>query len=70
MECKQKKLTATGCDLRGANFFRTSLEGLDLSRCDMEGITVSESLGELKGLTVGAHQTVGLVKLLGVRVEG
>ncbi len=69
MECKLDKWTAAKCDLAGVSFFRTPLKGLDLSTCDIDGITVSETFSELRGLAVGAHQTVELIRLLGVRVE-
>ena len=46
------------------------MKGVDLSTCDIEGITVSETFSELRGLTVGAHQTVGLARILGIKVEG
>ena len=70
MECKLSKWSAAKCDLTGVSFFRTPLKGLDLSTCDIEGITVSETFSELRGLTVGAHQTVGLARILGIKVEG
>ena len=69
MECRLNQWTAGGCDLTGASFFRTSLKGVDLSTCGIDAITVSETFSELKGLTVGAHQTVGLARLLGIKVE-
>ena len=70
MECKLNRWTAGGCGLTGVSFFRTPLKDIDLSRCDIDGITVSETFSELRGLTVGAHQTVGLARLLGMKVEG
>ena len=66
--CKLKKLTAEGVDLSGVSFFHTPLSGLDFSTCGIEGLTVSESLSELRGLTIGAHQAIDLIKLLGVKV--
>ena len=69
MECRLDRWTAGGCDLSEVSFFRTPLKGVDLSTCAIDGITVSETFSELKGLTVGAHQTVGLAGLLGITVE-
>ena len=67
--CSLKKLTALDCGLSQVTFFRTRLDGLDLSTCTLEGLTLSQSLGELKGLTIAPHQAENLIKLLGVKIR-
>ena len=52
----------------GSDFFRTQLKGVDLSDCVIEGISVSESLQELKGATIDVTQASVLAGLLGVHV--
>ncbi len=56
-----------GCDLRGANFLRTSLNGQDLTACEIEGIALAGP--ELKGAKVTALQACELARLLGVIIE-
>lgn len=53
---------------QGADFFRTPLKGVDLSDCHIQGITVSESLQELRGMRINPGQAVDLVPLLGVEL--
>ena len=55
-------------DFQGADFFRTPLKGLDLSDCAIGGLTVSESLRELRGVTLNPAQAVELMPLLGVEL--
>ena len=50
------------------DFFRTPLKGMDFSDCALEGITVSESLGELRGMKINPAQAVDLIPLLGVQL--
>ncbi|MFQ7452112.1 MAG: hypothetical protein ACLRNQ_12615 [Flavonifractor plautii] len=38
---------------------------MDFSDCALEGITVSESLGELRGMKINPAQAVDLIPLLG-----
>ena len=57
-----------GSNFQGADFFRTPLKGLDLSDCQIQGITVSESLPELRGLKINPGQAVDLVPLMGVQL--
>ena len=49
-------------------FFRTPLKGVDFSDCALEGITVSESLGELRGMKINPAQAVDLIPLLGIQL--
>ena len=50
------------------DFFRTPLKGVDFSDCALEGITVSESLGELRGMKINPAQAVDLIPLLGIQL--
>lgn len=65
---KWKKVRLEKVVLSGAEFFRTSLKGVDLSDCEIDGITLSESLAELKGAKIGAHQAVDIARLAGVKI--
>ncbi len=47
------------------DFFRTPLKGVDFSDCALEGITVSESLGELRGMKINPAQAVDLIPCWG-----
>ena len=55
-DSKFKKLKFDQVDLTQAEFFHTSLKGVDLSGCLIEGITVSESFSELRGLKSTPHR--------------
>ena len=63
-----KKLKLKQVNLTRADFFRTSLSGVDLSECTIGGITVSDSLQELQGVKIDPMQAVDLVPLLGVKL--
>lgn len=52
----------------GADFFRTPLKGVDLSDCQIDGITVSESLQELRGVKINTVQAVDFARLLGAEI--
>jgi uncharacterized protein YjbI with pentapeptide repeats len=67
-EARLKRVTFDAVDLTRADFFRTSLKGVDLSGCTIDGISVSEDFHELKGAKVSPEQAVGLAMLLGVTI--
>ena len=67
-EARVGGLEPHGSNFQGADFFRTPLKGLDLSDCQIQGITVSESLQELRGLKINPGQAVDLVPLMGVQL--
>lgn len=54
------------CSLIGSAFFRTDLLGVDLSTCRIDGIVVSESMGELKGAKMDLYQSAEFVRKLGI----
>lgn len=57
------------CRLERAEFLHTSLNGQDLTGCDITGASFSGE-GELRGARVTALQACELAKLLGVIIEG
>ncbi len=67
-EVRFKNVTLAEVNFSGAEFFKTPLAGLDVSNCDINGILVSESFRELRGLRVSALQAMELARLLGVRI--
>ncbi len=64
----RKRTRFEGCDLTQADFFRTSLKGLDLSTCNIAGIAVSDTRTELRGMLIAPEQAIDLVGMLGVVV--
>lgn len=67
-ECRFKQLQLHGVNLEEVDFFKTSLKNLDLSRCEIRGISVSDSFRELAGVKIDAMQAVELALLLGVKI--
>lgn len=67
-EARVAGLEAHSTSFLGADFFRTPLKGVDLSDCQIQGITVSESLQELRGLRINPGQAVDLVPLMGIQL--
>lgn len=65
---KFNKLRFDQVNLTRAEFFHTPLKGVDLSGCIIEGITVSETFSELRGLKIDASQALDLALLLGVKI--
>ncbi|MEG1537263.1 MAG: pentapeptide repeat-containing protein [Clostridiales bacterium] len=68
-ESRLKKLKLQEINFSNTDFFRTALKDIDLSACTIEGIMVSDTFQELKGLKINSAQAVTLVHLLGVKVE-
>ena len=56
--------------LTGAELFRTSLTGMDLTSCTLDRIVLSETCRELKGALINAAQAAVVARILGIRVEG
>ena len=54
---------------RKASFFKTSLKNVDFSTCNIEEITISDTMEELRGIKVNMIQAVDLVKRLGIVVK-
>ena len=67
-EAKLKRLKLNKVNFSSADFFKTPLKGIDLSDCMIDGILVSDTYHELKGVMVNALQAAELIKILGVKV--
>lgn len=63
----RRKSRLDECDLTKADLFRTTLSGIDLSSCNVEGIGLSADRSELRGAIVSIEQAPELAALLGVR---
>ncbi len=68
-ETKLKKTSFHNVNLSGADFFKTPLKGQDLSSCIIEGIQVSDSFSELKGLKINLTQAADVAVLLGIKIS-
>lgn len=67
-QSRLRDLEALTCDFTQTAFFKTPLKGLDLTSSTIEGIQVSDTLGELRGARLDPFQAAGLMRLLGIEV--
>ena len=67
-ECVFKNLGFAECRIVGTNFFKTKLKGIDLSTCHVEGLVLSDTFAELRGVKIAPVQTAELAGLLGVEI--
>lgn len=65
-EAKFKKIRFDLVDLTRSDFFKTVLKGIDLSTCVIDGIMVSDTFREIKGVRLNAEQAVVIAQMLGV----
>lgn len=68
-ECRLKSFEFENSDLTRADFFKTSLKGLDLRSCRIDGIVLSDSLAELRGAVVDIYQAAALALKLGIEIK-
>lgn len=67
--CNVKNFTLGEVDFTGANFSRTLLSGVDLTKCELDGIAVTQGFVELKGAIVTSYQASRLAVLLGLIIQ-
>lgn len=65
-EMRLKKAAMEKTDLTGAELFRTSLAGMDLTACTLDRIVLSETCRELKGAVINAAQAAVVARILGI----
>ena len=54
-------------NLQEAQVFNTSLKGIDISECDILGISIG--LEDIKGAIIDTYQAVDLMYLIGVKIK-
>lgn len=67
-EVRFQKTVFSKVNFAKADFFKTMLDGIDLSDCNIEGIMISDSFRELRGLKISPLQAMDLVRFLGVAI--
>lgn len=68
-DCRLKECTLHDADLTGVSLLHTLLSGVDLRRCELSGLIVSENAVELRGARVTGIQAAELARLLGLVVD-
>ncbi|MEF9983098.1 MAG: pentapeptide repeat-containing protein [Oscillospiraceae bacterium] len=68
-QSKFKMLSLANSKFIGTEFFKTSLNDIDFSTCELQGIRVSETAEELRGAIVNTYQAADLAKLLGIVIK-
>ncbi|CAM4286333.1 pentapeptide repeat-containing protein [Paenibacillus tarimensis] len=66
-ESKLTKLHLNGCKLQQAEFLRTNMTGIDLSTCEIEGISIP--LENLKGCIISQEQAAIFAQYLGLVIR-
>jgi len=67
MGCGQKELELVRCRLTGGEIQDTSLKDVDLSSCELDGISVQPDC--LRGATIQLAQTPTVLSVFGVKVK-
>lgn len=67
-EVKLKKTVFNSADLSNTDFFRTSLKGVDLTDCDIDGIMLSDKFSEIKGAKINTEQAIAFAQMFGIKV--
>ena len=68
-EVRLKKLTLAASVFSGADFSLKHLfKDLDFSDCKIDGITVSETFKELRGMRINLLQSTNIARLLGIKI--
>lgn len=57
------------CDLTQASFVHTPLKNVDLSTCQISGLTLSEDCSELRGAVVDLYQAADLARHFGITIK-
>lgn len=69
-QCKCKNIYWNSVELTNTSFFHTPLRGIDLRRCQIAGLVLSDQNEELKGVVVDIYQAAELSKRLGLVIKG
>ena len=67
-EVRLKKLTLAAQFSAVPTSLKTPLKDLDFSDCKIDGITVSETFKELRGMQINLLQSADIARLLGIKI--
>ncbi|MBC5585425.1 pentapeptide repeat-containing protein [Eggerthella guodeyinii] len=68
-ELRQRRVEFDDVRFVGTSFFRCSLDGVDLSTCQLADIVLSDAMGELRGCSMDLFQAAGIARRLGVNIK-
>ena len=68
-EMELRAITLDDDRFTGTSFFRTKLTGLDLTSCQLKGIVVSDTMGEVFGAKLSLYQAAALAQRLGIIIK-
>lgn len=68
-QCSCKNVVWKNTGLVNASFFKTSLYGMDLTDCTINGLVLSDDNSELKGVIVDIYQAAELSKRMGITIK-
>lgn len=68
-ELRQRRVQFDDVRFVGTSFFRASLDGVDLSSCQLADIVLSDGMGELRGCSMDLFQAAGIARRLGVTIK-
>lgn len=68
-QCKLKGFYLKDNRFNGTSFYKTLLNGIDFSDCQLAGIRISSSFSEIKGAVVNELQALELSSLLGIKIK-
>ena len=68
-EMELRAITLHDDRFTGTSFFRTKLTGLDLTSCQLKGLIVLDTMGEVFGATLSLYQAAALARHLGIIIE-
>lgn len=68
-QCRCKAVEWNRANLENASFFKTMMKGMDLTSSTIQGLTLSDGCGEIRGAVVDIYQAAELAKYLGVVIK-
>lgn len=68
-DCPLKEVRFDHTSLQQTQFFKTYLKGIDLTSCEIDGLSVSDRMSELQGAVVDLYQAAELARMLGIIIR-
>ena len=68
-QCRCKAVEWNRVNLENASFFKTMMKGMDFTSSTIQGLTISDGCGEVRGAVVDLYQAAELAKYLGIVIK-